>query len=212
MGGGHGAERRSGRRVSRGGLLLWAAVSWAGAFVAAVPAAASVGGCVVTFRHGDAVRADRCEDQGEAVAYVRFGGWVVVPKAALVSVADETGVTRFSAPWTQAEARARVEALPTEGGAPIGPSSAAMALSLASPPPQVIYVPAPAPEPPQPAYGVEAPGYGYGYPYPVVLCRHCFRRPPGGLRPPFVRGVPTNIPSTGSMAIQNGLPSISRMR
>jgi hypothetical protein len=194
----------------RRGWFLWAALSWAGAFVAAVPAAASVVGCVVTFRHGDAVRADRCEDQGEAVAYVRFGGWVVVPKSALVSVADERGVTRFFPPWTPAETRAQVQALPTQGGVPIGPTGVEMPLSLAPPPPQVIYVPAPTPEPPQPAYDVAAPYYGY--PYAVAVCRHCARRHPGGVRPPIVRGAPTNLPSTGSMATQNGLPSISRMR
>ena len=167
-------------------------------------------GCTVSFRHGEMVRADRCEDQGEAVAYVRFGGWVVVPKAALVSVADETGVTRFSAPWTPAEMRAQVQALPREGGVPIGPTGAAMTLSLATPPPQVVYVPVPVSEPPQPVYEVASPAYGYAY--PVGLCRHCSRRHPGSPRHPIVRGAPANPSPTGPMAIQQSLPPTSRMR
>jgi hypothetical protein len=210
MGRTHTVERGLGRPVSRRGLLLWLAVASAWVLVAAVPAAAPAAGCVVTFRHGDVVRADRCEDAGVAVAYVRFGGWVVVPKATLVSVAGETGVTKFFTPWSPAETRAQVQALPREGGVPIGPTSAEGPPLLASQPPQVIYVPVPTAEPPQPDYEVASPYYGY--PYPVGICRHCSRRHPGGVRPPFVRGVPTNRPSTGPMAIQNSLPPISRTR
>jgi hypothetical protein len=210
MGGTHTVAQGLGRPVSRRGLLLWLAVAWAWVLVAAVPAAAQAAGCVVTFRHGDVVRADWCEDAGVAVAYVRFGGWVVIPKAALVSVADETGVTRFSAAWTPAETRAQIQALPTEGGVPIGPTSAEMPPAFASQPPQVIYVPSPTPESPPPVYEVAAPYYGY--PAPVVVCRHCARRHPGGVRPPFVRGVHTNPSSMAPMTVQKSPPPMSRIR
>ncbi len=210
MGGTHTVAQGLGRPVPRRGLLLWLAVAGAWVLVAAVPAAAPAAGCVVTFRHGDVVRADWCEDAGVAVAYVRFGGWVVVQKSALASMEDETGITRFNPRWMPEETRAQVQALPREGGVPIGPTSAEGPPLLASQPPQVIYVPVPTAEPPQPAYEVAAPYYGY--PYPVAICRHCSRRHPGGVRSPFVRRVPTNRPSTGPMAIQKSLPPISRTR
>ncbi len=186
-----------------------------GAFVAlaspllAAPAPASAG-CVVTFRHGGSVQADGCEDLGEAVAYLRFGGWVVVLKSALVSVEDETGIKRFNERWTPEEARAQVQALPREGGVPVGPTGPEAAAAPAAQPPQVVYVPVPSPMPSQVIYQMPPPT-AY-YPPFFAFCRHCVnpRVPPG--TPPFVRVVPTSPSDIGPQAIQKTFPSISPIR
>ena len=175
----------------------------------AAPASASAG-CVVTFRHGGSAQADACADLGEAVAYLRFGGWVVVLKSALVSVEDEMGVTRFNPRWTLEEARAQVQALPREGGVPVGPTAPEPPVAPLAQPPQVVYVPVPSPAPSQVVYQVPPPT-AY-YPPVFTFCRSCVNPhvPPG--TPPFVRVVPTSPSDIGPQAIQKTFPSISPIR
>ncbi len=180
-----------------------------GCLVLAAPGAASAG-CVVTFRHGGSVQADGCADLGEAIAYLRFGGWVVVLKSALLSVGDETGLTRLNPRWTPDETRAQVQAVPREGGVPVGPAGPEAPSAPAAQPPQVVYVPVPSPPPSQVVYQVPPP-VGY-FPPVVVFCRNCFNPLVPPSTPPFVRVVPTNPFDIGPMAIQKTFPSISPIR
>jgi hypothetical protein len=210
MGGTHRVERDVSGTVSRQGLFLWLAVACAWVCVAAVPGAASAAGCVVTFRHGEVVRGDSCEDAGDAVAYVRFGGWVVVRKSALVSIADETGVTRFYAPWTPAEAWAQLQGLPTEGGVPVAPA----AVGPPPPPPlqeSVVYVPVPDPAPTQNVYQVDGPAVSF-YPAGVASCRHCLHPPKARHAPPTASPRHSRSPAFRLHAVPRSLPSISPMR
>jgi hypothetical protein len=171
-------------------------------------------GCLVTFRHGVTVQADRCEDQREAIAYLRFGGWVVVLKSIVASVKDERGVTQLNSPWTAAELRAQTTSLPKEGGVPVGPTGVEPYV-LPPPPPVVVYYPepGPAPGPGQPAY--EQPVYAVpvlAYPGAVASCPHCFRRRPVPHRPPFVRGKPASQSHVGPMAIPRSFSPVSPFR
>jgi hypothetical protein len=207
MGGTRAVEQVLGRPVARLGLLVGLAVACAWVCIG-IPAAASAG-CVVTFRHGEAVKAERCEDAGAGVAYVRFGGWVVVLKSALVSVEDERGLTRFNPPWTPVEARGQLQGLPTEGGVPVAPVPEPA--PAPSPPPQtVVYYPVPVPVPTQDVYeAADSPAY---YPAGVVFCRHCLRPPKRSAAPPppSMRTFP--FQTIGPQAIQRSFPSISPLR
>jgi hypothetical protein len=150
------------RRTSLAGMVL-AGLAFATPFsVMASP------GCVLTFRHGGIVQADACQDMGDAVAYLRFGGWIVVRKAVLASVADATATTVFNPPWTAAEERARLAVLPREGGVPIGPTGVALP---SAPPPQVVYVPVPTPPLAPPGY--EESVVAYAYPLRFRVCPGC---------------------------------------
>lgn len=189
------------RRIGLGWGCVWAAAVLS--VLLPLPARASTG-CVVTFRHGQAVRADRCEDQGAALAYLRFGGWVVVLKTSLTSVEEASGITHFSPPFTAEEEQARLRSLPKQGGVPIGPSDPLVIPP--PPPPTVVYVPIPTPVYVQPVYEMPPPVY---YPAPVVLCRHC--RPhlkPKPTTSPAAQGPPFPFPTIGPMAVQRTFPSI----
>ena len=175
--------------------------------VAPAPASA---GCVVTFRHGGSVQADGCADLGEAVAYLRFGGWVVVLKSALLSVEDETGLTRLNPRWTPDETRAQIQAVPREGGVPVGPAAPETPSAPAAQPPQVVYVPVPIPAPSQVIYQMPPPT-AY-YPPFFAFCRSCINHPVPPITPPFVRIVPTSPSDIGPQAIQKTFPSISPIR
>ncbi len=186
--------------------LLWGAFA-AVPTPAAGPSHVPPGGCLITFRHGGAVEADGCEDTGEAVAYRRFGGWIVVRKSALTLLQDEKGTRRLNPPWTPEEARAQMQALPREGGVPVGPMTP---LAPAEQPPQVVYVPVPTPVPSQVIYQVPPPP-GY-YPPVFSFCRSCLKSPVPPARRPFVRVVPTSPSDIGPQAIQKTFPSISPIR
>ncbi len=173
-------------------------------------------GCLLTFRHGGIVEADRCEDQGEAVAYLRFGGWVVVLKSALVSVQDETGVANFFPRWTPEELLAHTQGLPRQGGVPVAPSwSASEAAPPPPPQPAVVYYPVPVPTPYPSAASDATVSYGPAYPvYPVAAlpCFRCFPKRFHPVKPVANRVVPTNPFNIGPMAIQKSLPPISPIR
>ena len=199
---------------TNGDFRAWFAPALGGAvalvcLLIAASAAASAG-CVVTFRHGGSVQADGCADLGEAVAYLRFGGWVVVLKSALVSVEDETGITRLNPRWTPDETRAHVQAVPREGGVPVGPAAPEAPPAPAPQPPTVVYVPVPTPAPSQIIYQVPPPT-AY-YPPVFVFCRNCVNPPVPPITPPFVRIVPTSPSDIGPQAIQKTFPSISPIR
>ena len=187
-----------------------------GTFLAAVPPRAqAAAGCLLTFRHGGIVEADRCEDQGEAVAYLRFGGWVVVLKSALVSVQDEAGVANFFPRWTPNELRAQTEALPRQGGVPVAPSYSVPETAPSPPQPTVVYYPVPVPTPYPSAASDATVSYGPAYPvYPVaaVPCFHCFPKRFPHPKPVQNRVVPTNPSDIGPMAIQKTFPPISPIR
>lgn len=199
----------SGRFVAPFAIVGGVFLSWLPVGLPLASGTAPVG-CVLTFRHGGTVDADDCKDMGEAMAYRRFGGWVVVRKSVLTSVANETGTTRFNPPWTPEEGRAQAQVLPREGGVPIAPAAPEAPAAPPPQPPTVVYVPVPTPEPAPPVYQVAAPAYGYAV--PIVACRTCVRHHPGGVKPPFVRVVPTNPSDIGPMAIQKSFPSISPLR
>ena len=195
-------------------LRAWRWAVWlacAALFLLAIMAMPTLGsaGCLVTFRHGEAVRADRCEDLGEAMAYLRFGGWVVVLKSSLVSIQDETGVTQLFPPWTPEEARAQLQGLPKEGGVPVSPPPEA-APPPPFPQPTVVYYPVPVPVPSQPVYQLPPPPPIY--PGAVVFCPHCFPRHAVHPKPIPVRVVPTSPSDIGPMAIQKTFPPISPIR
>jgi hypothetical protein len=185
------------------------------AFFAGVPprAQAAAPGCVLTFRHGGTVEADQCEDLGEAVAYARFGGWVVVLKSAVGSVQDEKGVTNLFPLWTPEESRARTEALPRQGGVPVAPSRSEPEPPPPPPQPTVVYYPVPVPAP----YPSPDPTVSYGPVYPVyplaaVPCFRCFPKPFHPVKPAANRVVPTDPSNIGPMAIQKSFPPISPIR
>jgi len=117
-----------------------------------------------------------------------------------------------SGDWTAMELRAQTQALPKEGGVPVGPTGVE---PYAPPPPPsqptVVYYPVPVPGPPsdQPAYqGPIAPAY----PVAVPLCPHCYRRHRVHPKPSPVRIVPTSPWDIGPMAIQKSFPPISPLR
>jgi hypothetical protein len=185
--------------------------------LAAVPSRAqAAAGCLLTFRHGGTVEADWCEDQGEAVAYHRLGGWVVVLKSTVVSVRDEAGTANFSPPWTPREIRAQTEALPRQGGVPVVPSWGAPEPAPPSPAqPTVVYYPVPLPTPYPSETSDATASYGPAYPvYPVaaVPCLRCFPKPFPHTKPVRSRVVPTNPRDIGPMAIQKTFPPISPIR
>ena len=167
-------------------------------------------GCVLTFRHGGNAEADVCQDMGEAVAYRRFEGWVVVRKSALTSVEDETGTTRFNPPLTPEEERAQALGLPREGGVPIGPMPPEAAAGPPPQPPTVVYIPVPTAVPPQVVYQLPPPTTYY--PAGFVFCRQCLNPLVPPITPPFVRIVPTSPSDIGPQAIQKTFPSISPIR
>ena len=167
-----------------------------GALLLPSPAGATTG-CLLTFRHGGIVQADRCQAMGDALAYLRFGGWVVVQKAALMSIQDETGVTQLFPRWPPAEERTQLEAVPKQGGVPIGPS-ALPPLPPLPPPTPAGYAPVPVPTPAPPAYQVD--GVPLAYAGPGVFCPSCVRRSlfRPGLTP--THRVRTSHPGIGPMA------------
>lgn len=189
--------------------VAWGALVACLALFTASPSGAATG-CALTFRHGGSVQADGCEDLGDAVAYRRFGGWVVVQKSALTSLADERGTSRFNPRWTPEEKRALTRAVPTEGGVPIATPAPEAPAAPPPQPPTVVYIPVPTPATSQPVYEVAPPTYAY--PFPVVICPSCSRHHPGRVKPPFVRVVPTNPSDIGPMAIQKSFPPISPLR
>ena len=196
----------------RSGVRLIPAL-WTPLLLVLFPASSSVAspGCLVTFRHGETVPADQCDDLGHAVAYVRFGGWMVVPKSMLASVEDETGVKRLNPRWTPEEERAQLQAVPREGGVPIGPPAPETPLAPPLPSQTVVYVPVPSPAPPQIVYQV-VPQAVY-YPPFVVFCPHCLRPHSQKTSMPTTRRiVPTSPSDIGPMAIQKTFPPISPIR
>lgn len=193
-----------------------AVLAWAGLTLSspAGPAAAEgEAGCVLTFRHGGVIQAERCEERADSVAFLRLGGWVVVLKSALVSVQDETGLTRLNPLWSAEEERARVRGLPREGGVPVAPPAREAPPPAPSPPPPTVsYIPVPVPTPvlAQPVYPV---GPFLAHPHPIAFfCPHCPKRGRVATKAPLVRIVPTDPSDIGPMAVQKTFPPISPLR
>ncbi len=204
------ATGRVSRRITSWGPL--AGLCLVACLAAVPPRAQAAAGCVLTFRHGGIVEGDRCEDLGEAVAYLRFGGWVVVLKSALVSVQDETGIANFFPRWTPEELLAHTQGLPRQGGVPVAPSSSVSEIAPSPPQPTVVYYPVPVPTPYPSAASDSSVSYGPVYPVAVVPCFRCFPKRFLPVKPVVNLVVPTNPSNIGPMAIQKTFPPISPIR
>ncbi len=166
-------------------------------------------GCQVTFRHGGTVAAEQCQDTGNAIAYRQYGGWLVVQKSQLASVADEAGTRNFNPPWTPEEERQRIQNLPKEGGVPVAPAVSEAVAPPPPPPPTVVYVPVPTPVAAESVYQVAAPPLAYPG---IVFCAHCGPRRFFKPHATPTRIVPISPSDIGPMAIQKTFPPISPLR